>query len=361
MYSQYKKFLPIVYKILIITAITLILYFIGLPILVIMMPFIIAGIIAIFMEPLIRLLQKKFKLGRKVSSLLSLLAFLAVFGTTITLIIYKVIVELIDLSFSLPVYFKNIDINNEMIYLSSLGQKFYLSIPPDVAVVIQGKLNETITTFSGYMTGFISSILAFVLNFIKVLPESFIFIIITIISTYFISSDKEIIKEFIFRQFPSSWEPKIMSLKNDLLIAFIGFIKAQLILVAVSMIIASTGLLILNIKYAITLGIIIGIAELIPLVGTGSIFVPWIIYSFITKDIYIGVGLACIFILGVVIRQLIEPKIIGMQIGIYPLVALIAIYVGLSLFGIFGMILGPIAIILLKNLNSSGIIKLWKE
>lgn len=359
--ERYKALIPILIKLVIVAVVLLALYFIGLPILAVLAPFIIAGLVAILMEPVVKFTQNKLKMKRSISSLLSLLAFLAVFGTIIVFAVYKIIVELIDLSLSIPVYFKSININNELSYLNNLSQKFYLSIPPEAATLLQTKLGEAVNTISAYLTSIVSSILAFALNFVISLPETFVFIIITILSTYFISSDKEKIKEFIFKQVPDSWAPKILGLKNDLIFAFIGFLKAQLILILVSMFIASTGLTILGVKYAIIMGIIIGIAELIPVVGTGSIFVPWIIYHFATKDIHTAVGLLCIFLLGVLIRQLIEPKIIGVQVGIYPLVALIAIYVGLSLFGVFGMILGPIIVILIKNLNSSGIIRLWKE
>lgn len=358
---NYKRFIPIGTKLLIVTAVIAALYFVGIPIIKMLLPFIIAGIIAMLIEPLVRTMQKRLKLGRKLSSLLSLIGFLIVFGTIITLIIYKIIIELATLSNALPEYFRKININNEMKYWSNLSEGFYLGMPPEAAAIIQSRLAEAVSTISGYLSGFVSSMLSFVLDIAKVLPESFIFIIITIISTYFISSDKEKIRNFIYRQIPDSWIPKILSLKSDLLFAFIGFIKAQLILIIISITIASIGLSILGVKYAITMGILIGTAELIPVVGTGTFFVPWIIYELFTKDFNLAVGLASVFILGVVVRQLMEPKILGVQIGIYPLVALISIYVGLSLFGIFGMILGPIIVILLRNLNKSGIIRLWKE
>ncbi len=361
MHSDYRRYLPAIYKILIIVVIALLLYFVGLPVLIVLLPFLTAGLIAVAMEPVVRFCQKKLKLGRKLSSLFTLLAYLIVFGTIIFMVIYKIIIELIDLSLSVPAFFQTIDINNEMLYWSNLGQKLYLSVPPNVADVLVTRLSETLATFSSYITGFISSVLTFSLHFVRALPETFVFLIITVISTYFISSDKEKIKAFIFKQFPPSMEPKIMKLKNDLLDALVGFIKAQLILIIISMIIASTGLTILGVKYALTIGMIVGLAELIPVVGTGSIFVPWIIYMLFTKNINIAVGLLCVFLLGVVVRQLIEPKIIGVQIGIYPLVALIAIYIGLSIFGVLGMILGPIAVIAIKSLNSSGLIRIWKE
>lgn len=358
---DYKKMLSIITKVGIVVVFALLLYFVGLPIIELLAPFILAGIIAFLIEPLVTFFETKLKIRRKIASLLSLLSFLIVFGTLISLAIYKIIIELAKLSYSLPGYFKNIDINNEILYWKNFGTGIYLKVPPESALLIQDRLNKTIADISAYATQFVTSILTFMLNFIKVFPETFIFIIITIISIYFISSDREKIRNFILKQFPESWASKLSGLKNDIFFALIGFIKAQLMLITVTFIIASIGLSIIGIEYAVTLAIIIGIAELIPVVGTGSIFIPWIIVEAFSNNPSIAVWLAVIFVLGVVVRQVIEPKIIGTQIGMYPLVALISIYVGLGLFGVFGMILGPIIIILLRSLNKSGLIHMWKE
>jgi sporulation integral membrane protein YtvI len=358
---DYRVYLPIVYKILLIVLLAAGLYFIGLPLIVMLLPFIIAGFVTLLMEPIVGFFQKRLKLSRKLSSLFSLIIVLIIFGAVVSIIIYKIIIELVTLSYAVPEYFKTIDLNNESIYLADLGKRFYLSIPPDVAALIQAKVGETITTVSGYLTAFVTSTLSFILGIIAYLPEIFVFIIITIISIYFMSSDRQMIRDFIFNQIPEKWHSKITGLKNDLFYAFIGFIKAQIIIMLISIIIASIGFSIIGVDYAITLGLLVGLAELIPVVGTGIIFVPWIIYMFIIKNFFVAIGLVCTYVLGVIVRQTVEPKIVGMQIGVYPLVTLISMYIGLELFGLFGMILGPIIVILLKNLNHSGIIHLWKE
>lgn len=339
----------------------IILYFVALPAVTLILPFIIAGIVAQLMEPLVGFMERKFKMSRKLASLLSLFSVLIVFGSIISFIIYKVIIELVKLSNALPNYFKDFNLNNEVQYWTNLSKKFYLSIPPEAATLFEARLNETIKSISTYASHLVTSALTFVLDLVKFFPTSFIFLIIALISTYFISSDRIKIKNFILRQFPENWAPKISGLKNDLLSALIGFLKAQLMLISISMVIAFLGFTILGVEYTLTMAIIVGFAEIIPVVGTGSIFIPWIIYWAVNGNLYLAVGLAITFIIGVTIRQLIEPKILGTQIGIYPLVALISIYIGLELFGVLGMILGPITVILLKSLNKSGLIRLWKE
>lgn len=357
---EYKKYIPLLIKIILIGIVGTIIYFISNPLLKTLSPFIIATIFAMIIEPQVRFLQTKLKINRKSASLIALILSLIVFGSILTLAIYKIIIELIILSNAIPEFFKNIDMDNEFKYLTWLTQNFYFSIPKDTTYLLENKLNETFNSISGFITNFITAILGFVLGFIKVLPQSLIFIIITIISTYFISSDKYVIKEFVLRQISRESLDKIQNLKNDLFLALIGFVKAQIIIMLISIILALTGFTVLGIEYAFVMSLIIGLAELLPVIGTGLIFTPWIIFNLYNGNLYVGIGLIAVFLLGVITRQIIEPKIIGKQIGLYPLLTLISIYAGLEVFGVFGMILGPILFIVLKSLNKSKVIKLWK-
>ncbi len=93
----------------------------------------------------------------------------------------------------------------------------------------------------------------------------------------------------------------------------------------------------------------VGISDAIPIVGTGVIMIPWILWTIITGDMPLAFGLTIIYLLGIIIRQIMEPKIVGSQIGLHPLVTLLAMYIGLKFFGILGMFVGPVSIIIVKN------------
>ncbi|MEM5598483.1 AI-2E family transporter [Niallia circulans] len=128
-----------------------------------------------------------------------------------------------------------------------------------------------------------------------------------------------------------------------------GFLKAQLTLVSITTVIILIGLLILRVDYAITIALLTGIVDIIPYLGTGLIFVPWIIYEIITGQIVLAIGLSVLYIIVLVQRQIMEPKILSSNIGLDPLATLIALFVGFKLFGFIGLIVGPVSLVIVTS------------
>ena len=113
----------------------------------------------------------------------------------------------------------------------------------------------------------------------------------------------------------------------------------------------------MDIKYPVLMAIVIGFVDALPILGTGFIMVPWIIFVFIQNNYYLGFSLLGLYIFTIVARQLLEPKIVSNQIGIHPIFTLIAMYTGFKIIGIIGMLLGPIILIILKNIFAEKIDK----
>ena len=108
------------------------------------------------------------------------------------------------------------------------------------------------------------------------------------------------------------------------------------------------------------IAIVTSIVDIIPILGTGTILLPWLAYSFIVGNYAMGIGLLVMYIVISVIRQIIEPKFVAGQLGLPPFVTITALYLGLKIFGVLGMIIMPVIIVMLKLLNDEGIIHLWK-
>jgi sporulation integral membrane protein YtvI len=128
----------------------------------------------------------------------------------------------------------------------------------------------------------------------------------------------------------------------------IGFVRAQLTLIGMTFIIVLIGLLILKVKYAFLIAFIIGFVDLIPYLGTGFVFFPWIIVSFLIGAKNLAIGLIILYVLVVIQRNIIEPKVLSSNIGLDPLSTLIAIYLGFAIFGVLGLIIGPVMLIIFK-------------
>ncbi len=134
--------------------------------------------------------------------------------------------------------------------------------------------------------------------------------------------------------------------------AGIGFkyVKAYAILMAVTFAELALGLSILRVDKAILVAALIAVIDLLPVLGTGGVMVPWIIVELIKGNIPFAIGLAVLYLIIIIVRNILEPKLIGKQIGLHPLVMLICMYVGLKLFGFIGLFALPVAVVIAKQL-----------
>ncbi len=317
-------------------------------------PFVIAIIVSYINEPVIKLLQR-FKISRKAAAAISLLFTMSVLGLGLTVGILKIYNELIVLQDNLTTYSSDISVKiNGLIDKATL---FYNGLPDQVTSTI----TKNLVSFSEKIGFMITSVIQYVINTVSSIPRLTVFVIVTILGTYFISSDKKSISSFFYRQLPFSWRKNIVSLKKDTFKALLGYFKAILILMGFTFIEVSIGLFILNVNYAFLIALLVGISDAIPIMGTGVVMVPWILWTVISGDMPLALGLSIIYVLGILIRQIMEPKIVGSQIGLHPLVTLLAMYIGLKFFGIIGMFVGPISIIVVKKLQDSGVMRLWND
>ncbi|AEY68073.1 sporulation integral membrane protein YtvI [Clostridium sp. BNL1100] len=317
-------------------------------------PFVIALIVSYINEPVIKLLQR-FNISRKAAAAISLLFTMSVLGFGLTVGIIKIYNELIVLQDNLTAYSSDISVKiNGLIDKATI---FYNGLPDQVTSTI----TKNLVSFSEKIGFMITSVIQYVINTVSSIPRLTVFVIVTILGTYFISSDRKSISSFFYRQLPFSWRKNIASLKKDTFKALLGYFKAILILMGFTFIEVSVGLFILNVKYAFLIALVVGLSDAIPIMGTGVVMVPWILWTVISGDMPLALGLSIIYVLGILIRQIMEPKIVGSQIGLHPLVTLLAMYIGLKFFGIIGMFVGPISIIVVKKLQDSGAMRLWND
>jgi predicted PurR-regulated permease PerM len=120
------------------------------------------------------------------------------------------------------------------------------------------------------------------------------------------------------------------------------------------------GFTLLRIDYSVLIAVAVALLDILPVVGTGTVLIPWSLISLLIGKIPQGIGLLVLYITITVVRNIIEPRIIGARIGLHPLATLIFMYLGLHLFGVIGMLLLPLIIILLKNAQDAGVLKIWK-
>lgn len=313
-------------------------------------PFIIAFIIASIIEPIIRFLMKKAKIARKVAAPIVLTFFIVSLALIITLIVARLIQEVKSVSAILPQITN--DIYNYVNKLISKSVDVFEWLP----IEITGNIGNILSRLYESVSNVLNSIFKGAYITAASIPQALIFTVITIVSTYFITSDRDNISNFFSSQLPEKWIKQIKNIITNMFSALVGYIKAQCILMIITFTELFIGFNIIGINYSLLLAFIISVIDALPILGTGGFLIPWAIYSFFAGNLRLGISLLILYIVVLIVRQSIEPKILGYQIGVHPLVTLIAMYSGLKLFGFLGFILGPITALLLKNIVS-GILK----
>jgi sporulation integral membrane protein YtvI len=314
-------------------------------------PILLGLLTAILFEPLISPILRKFKIKRVLAVLIVFILFLSVTGFISYVILAKLIEQLIFFSYNLPFMLAKINI--------LLGQYidkweiFSANVPKDVIDSIEVSFRSL---ESSILKG-TSNITQSALLFITTIPQILIEILVYYIAVFLFSLELPRLKVKVLDFFTDKTREKFILITHQLNRAGIGFVKAQLLFSVLTFILAYVGLLILKVDYPILLSIVIVIVDVLPVLGTGSVLVPYAIYCFVTYQQDTGIGLIILFLIITVVRRVIEPKVYSSSMGISPLASLISMYLGFQILGFIGLILGPTIVIIFDTFKKSGLIK----
>lgn len=329
-------------------------------------PFIIAMIIAFFINPVVNFFENKLKLPRALSVLLSMTIVIAIVAGLLTLLIAEIIAGSNYLAKVVPKHFESLVIYLEEFFAAQIIPLYYQlnnvvnSLDSGQQATIMNNIQDVGTKIATSVSNGIEKILKGIPNMLGWLPNFATVLVFSLLATFFISKDWNRFGDFSDRVIPEKVRTSSDYVLSDLKKALFGFIRAQLTLISITAVIVLIGLLILKVEYAITIALIIGFVDILPYLGTGLIFVPWIIYSFFTGEITLGVGLSILYLVVIVFRQVLEPKVLSSSIGLDPLATLIALFVGFQFFGFLGLIIGPVALVIIKTLHQAKIFKdIW--
>jgi len=324
------------------------------------LPFLLGFAIAWMLQGVIFRISKKVKIKNKTIALIVLALFYLIIGTLVVLGSFQLIAMLGSVIKELPhYYFTSVEPALETLF--STVSSFLGNIHPDLAKNLKD-LNSTLLEIGESLAPAVSSSsLSYLTSFVSFVPSFLISFIFIIISSFFFALDFKNIKEFIMMQFD---EPKKLVIRRAKALTFgtiIKFIKSYGIIMSITFVELSIGLLILGVDNAIAIALLIAIFDILPVLGTGGIMIPWIIICVINNHIELALGLLIVYGLITVIRNIIEPKIVGGQVGAHPIVMLISMFLGIRILGAIGIIALPVLVIIVKNLNEEGILHLYKN
>ena len=330
--------------------------YIGVRLSIFYIPFIIAFIISLIIEPLIKFFMKKTKLTRKMSSII---IFLIVFSIIIGAIIWGT-VSLVSESTNL-LQTLNLYVDKAYTQIQDMVGKMSItkiSISTNISNLVQNSSREILLKVSSWLTNFLTKLI----DAITSIPTITIYIVITTLSLYFICTDRIYILDMMEHHMPKKWVQKIGGHIKEITKNLIGYLKAQGILIFVSFSISLIGLYVfkiigMNVKYPLLMALAIAFVDALPILGAGSVMIPWAIISSLNGDFKLGIAIAVLWVIMSVVRQLLEPKIVSGNIGIHPIFTLIAMYTGFKIIGIMGILFGPIVLIIIKSIFAKNLEK----
>ncbi|REK53213.1 MAG: sporulation integral membrane protein YtvI [Thermobacillus sp.] len=317
-------------------------------------PFLLALVVAIFIEPLTALLIRvsRGKLNRVAAGTISSTVFTIVLLGLIALLGARIVSELVAFWNRVPGYVSNLNVY----FQDALNdaRSLYEHLPPDTAAQIENWL----AGLTGTLTQAATSLSRLFLSLAGEIPNLFIFFIVFLVAVYMFSYSLPTMKASFLSIFAEESRKQVEEVLDNLRRSIFGFLRSQLILSALTYIITLSGFLLLGVKYPMAIALLVVIVDIMPILGTGSVLVPWGSYLILTGDYYTGIGLIVLFLFITVFRRIIEPKVLGDAIGISALAALISLYVGLKLVGVIGVFLGPLVVIIFMAARKAGLFQL---
>lgn len=346
-YMQYSKEIK---KILFIFSIFLTVFLFMKYLFSLFIPFIIGWIISFFTTPIYHIFNKKLKIKDGIATFLSIIVFISVVGLIGTYLFYIIREQLEDIYLNLDIYIN--EFNNFSTTIKNLLDTAFFLVPENLKNFVNDFFTNIIPIFLKSIGTYAKD---FMIKTVSFVPKIVVYFFIGLISSFFITRDKELIKTTILNFMPKSIGKNTKMISHGLNIAVLGYIKAQGILMCFTGIIAIIGLSIFGYPYGLLVGIIIAIIDAIPFFGSGFILWPWAIYFIVSGEISRGIILFCLYGTILLTRQMLEPKVLGQQIGIHPLLTLMSIFIGASLMGVLGIFLGPISLVICKVIWQSDV------
>lgn len=324
----------------------------GYKLMIFFMPFVIGWVIAAIAAPLVNLLEQKLKIVRKLGSALIIIAVLAGIVFLVYFLASTLRKEVQTLIWDMPSMYQDLEAGFQEIGEGMQG--LHKRLPKGIGEAFSGLLSN-LDKQAGSIVGNISTpTVTAAGKFAKKIPSILVAIIVTFISAYFFIADRDEVLHFAKRITPEPIVRRMTMISDNLKYAVGGYFKAQFKIMAVVFLLLSAGFLIMGLNFTFLLAILIAFLDFLPFFGTGTALLPWAIYKFLVGNYKMAAGLLVLYGVTQLVRQLIQPKLVGDSIGLNPLLTLVFLYIGYKAGGIFGMIFAVPAGLIVINLYKAG-------
>ncbi|MEZ4509411.1 MAG: sporulation integral membrane protein YtvI [Eubacteriales bacterium] len=325
----------------------------------VLMPFITALLVSLLLKPAVTFFHEKWKLPRKLTGLLLVIVFYAVLGLLLIVLGVRLFAAAKSFFISLPsIYTYEIVPLVKRIFASL--QEFAARLDPDAAAAYAVVSSNITTSLGEAVVNASELVVTWATNFTLKAPGFLLKVIITVIATVFLTIDFPRIKSFVVRQFPPRWRELLHNARVQLGRTLWSYTRSYALILLITFGEIAIGLTIIGIPNATGIAVAIAIFDILPVVGSGLVLLPWTIITLLSGNLGTGIGLAVVYVIVIVARQIIEPKIVGDRVGLHPLVTILCMVLGTYVFGPVGLLGLPITVALIHALNKQGAIHLYK-
>jgi sporulation integral membrane protein YtvI len=328
-------------------------------------PFVFAAVLAVFLQTPIRFISKK--LNIKAHGFISTLMVLLIVVLSVCALFFAVSAifdELKELVLYLTSRFKSVD--DVVAVVEEAARNFALRLPKGIGATLGLKIDEFFSDFSLAELSIDASMLSTPISgawgFVKGLPSFVVSILVTIISCFFMTSEYDIIRDTILEILPAEKGKRLVKAKGTVTKGIGKLVKAYITIMLITFTEVFLGLTLMKVigvydgGYIPVIAFVVCIVDIIPVLGTGTVVIPWAIYSLFVGNIGTGIGLILLYVVITVLRQVLEPKLVARQAGLPSIVTIMAMFLGARVFGAFGILLLPLTVIVVKLMYDEGVI-----
>lgn len=335
----------------------LLLWKVGPDLLSLFMPFLLALGAAVLLNPVVRTLQKRLGWSRGVLSLLTLLVIFGGVGTVLSLLVRVAVRELVSLTENWQSILAALE--SGVLQLDLLLQGLTEKLPFAVTAPDETLLERLVDWLQDWMQNAapdLGNLTQFATDKAKDVAGFALAAIVFVMASYFLCADYPYLRTRMVQHMSDGVRSFFGQVKTAALTAFGGYLKAQLLLTVGVFFILLSGFLITGQGYALLLALGLAVLDFIPLLGSGTVLVPWAVIDLFMGQYERAAGVMIIWGVVALFRRVAEPKFVGNQTGLSPIVSLISIYVGMRVAGVVGMILGPVLTLVALNLLGLGLL-----
>ena len=323
-------------------------------------PFVVALLVSLLLRPVVHFLQRVCRIQKTIAAVCVVLLFYALVGVLLTLLGFRLVTGVKDIVLGLPEFY-NLRVEPLLYQMGGSISSFVERLDPAAASTVSAYLVNAGNAIESTVSSFSMAALKAATGYAFSVPGYLLNILITIIATVFLSSDFPRIKRFLLYQLPEEKQTFLRNVRTHLGRTLGRYVRSYALILFITFTELSLGLALVGIDNPLLLALLIALFDILPVVGSGTILIPWVILSAVSGDYRTAIGLGIVYVIITVIRNIMEPKIIGEHVGLHPIVTLLAMVVGVYVFGGIGLLGLPLFLALCQSLNEAGVIHWFKK